>query len=149
MRVGEYCNREVVVVEREAGIYEAARLMRSHHVGDLVVVDGAGGDRKPVGILTDRDIVVELVAEKLDLATLNVGDVMSFELCVAREQDDLYETLQHMRTRGIRRMPVVGRSGVLVGLLTLDDLLEVISEQMALVVGLVDAEQHNERTLRH
>ena len=83
------------------------------------------------------------------MSEVNVGDIMSFELQVAYEQDDFYDTLHHMRTRGIRRMPVIDQSGVLVGLLTFDDMLEMISEQMSMVVGLMDAEQRNERSLRH
>jgi len=149
MRVGEYCNREVVFVEQESSLVEAAQLMRKYHVGDLVVVDEHHGRRHPIGILTDRDIVIKLVAEGLALDSVTVGDVMSFELQVAREQDDLYETLQRMRVRGIRRMPVIDAEGVLIGLLTFDDLLELISEQLSQVVELVDNEQHNEQILRH
>jgi len=149
MKVGEYCNREVVIVDRDTGIFEAARLMRKHHVGDVVVIDERPGGRMPVGILTDRDIVVELLAEEVDPGKVSVGDVMSYELQMAREEDDLFTTFQHMRARGIRRLPVIDAHGTLTGLLTLDDMLELISEQMSLVVGLVGAEQRNERILRH
>jgi len=149
MNVGEYCNREVVYVERDSSIIDAAKLMRLYHVGDVVVVKEYNGRRMPVGILTDRDIIVKLVAEEVALDDVNVGDVMSFELQVAREQDDLYETLQRMRMRGVRRMPVIDLSGALIGLLTFDDLLELISEQLAQVAGLVDAELHNEQSLHH
>lgn len=147
MSVGEYCNREVVIIDRKASIKEAARLMREHHVGDLVVVEGASG-ALPVGILTDRDIVVELIARDIDLASVAIGDVMSFELHVAREEDDILETLSYMRDKGVRRMPVIGRDEKLVGILTADDIIELIGEQLTQLVQLISREQRRERQTR-
>lgn len=148
MAIGEYCNREVVIVDRETSIREAARLMRSHHVGDVIVADEREGRRVPVGILTDRDIVVELLADDVDLETVSVGDAMSFELLLAQEKDDLFETVQRMRNRGVRRIPVVNAGGSLEGVLTLDDLLEVLADQLGDMVSLVGNEQRMERKRR-
>ena len=148
MRVGEVCNREVVVVEPNATLLEAAKLMRSQHVGDVVVVEGQDGHWIPVGILTDRDMVVALIAEEVALNAVSVGDVMSFELVIARESDSLYDTIEHMREKGIRRMPVVAENGSLVGILTVDDVLDLLSEQLSALVRLVASERRHEEQRR-
>lgn len=148
MIVGEFCSREVIIVERESTIVEAAKVMRRHHSGDVVVVDGRGEENIPVGILTDRDIVVELLAEEVDLAGVGVGDVMSAELQVVREGDDLLETVQLMGQRGVRRMPVVSEAGNLVGIIALDDMLEIIAELLSDLVRLLNRESRIERERR-
>jgi len=148
MRVGEVCNREVVVVEPNATLLEAAKLMRSQHVGDVVVVEERDGHRIPVGILTDRDMVVALIAEEVALNAVSVGDVMSFELVIARESDSLYDTIEHMREKGVRRMPVVAENGSLVGILTVDDVLDLLSEQLSALVRLVASERRHEEQRR-
>ena len=113
MSIGEICNRETVFTTKDSSISQAAQLMREQHVGDLVVVEEKGGRRIPVGILTDRDLVIEILAKDVDMNTVTVGDVMSNELLTARESDGLYETLQRMRAKGVRRVPVVDAGGVL------------------------------------
>jgi CBS domain-containing protein len=148
MSIGELCNREVVIVNRQEPIREAVRLMRKHHVGDVVVVETVQGHRRPVGILTDRDIVVELLAAGADLDAVASGDAMSYELLTARESDELPETLARMRERGVRRVPVVDDVGNLVGILTLDDLIELTAEQLSSMAGLVGCERDREARLR-
>ena len=100
MSIGEICNRETVFTTKDSSISQAAQLMREHHVGDLVVVEENAGRRIPVGILTDRDLVIEILAKDVDMNAVTVGDVMSSELLTARESDGLYETLQRMRAKG-------------------------------------------------
>jgi len=144
MKVGEVCNREVVIVDRDESILEAAKLMRSYHVGDVVVVRDKETSRTPVGILTDRDIVVELLALEVDLEAITIGDAMSFDLVIAREEDDLGETIEKMRSHGVRRMPVVNAQGGLEGILALDDYVEVMAEQFGDLVQLIRNEQRQE-----
>ncbi len=148
MTVGEICNREVVFVLRTESIAEAARLMRRHHVGDLVVVEEKQDRRVPVGILTDRDLVLEVIAEEVDMGKLTVGDVMSFELVIAHEEDSLFDTLKRMRSRGIRRVPVVDRDGALAGILTVDDVLELLAETIGDIAALLEREQRREKERR-
>lgn len=148
MTLGEICNREVVVVERTASATDAAKLMRGYHVGDVVVVESRNGERIPVGILTDRDLVVEVLARELDPQALTVGDLMSYELAKAWEQDDVEQALELMRGHGIRRLPVVNEFGSLVGIVTVDDLLEYMGEQLSDLVRVAGREQQRERTLR-
>jgi CBS domain-containing protein len=118
--------------------------MRSEHVGCLVVaVEG-----RPLGVVTDRDIVIEAVAVQLDPATLTAGDVMSQPPATVRESDDLFDALALMRERGVRRLPVLDGSGKLSGLLAVDNVLEVLAEQVDSVVRVVKAEQTKETALR-
>lgn len=148
MLVSEFCNREVVIVDRATTILEAAKLMRSEHVGDLVVTDNRNGRPVPVGILTDRDIVVELLAEEIELDKVTVGDAMSYELLSVKEQDGLQETIKKMSGRGVRRLPVVDDAGALIGIVTVDDLMELIAEQLTDLVRLVGNELVGERARR-
>ena len=148
MTIGEVCNRNVVIAERTASVIEAARLMRQYHVGDVVVVDQVAEGRRPVGIVTDRDIVLEVVAAEVDPSTLGVGDIMSTDLAKVNEDTGVCEAMRFMRERGVRRMPVVDREGCLIGIVTLDDLLELMAEEMNELAGLVTREGSKEQQRR-
>ena len=148
MPVGEICSREVWFVGRDDTVVEAAQLMRDHHVGALVVTELRGGVPHPVGILTDRDIVVEIVAKEADLARLLVGDVMSYELVSVREDDGISEALKVMKGKGVRRAPVLDDRGELIGILAVDDLIGLLAEELADVSALIDREQERERRSR-
>jgi CBS domain-containing protein len=145
MHIGQLCNRRVVCIGRNDRVLEAARIMREEHVGDLVVVEERGGWRVPVGIVTDRDIVVGLVAKDVDhLKELDVGELLTCEVVTARENDDLAGVLERMERQGIRRMPIVDANGALVGIFTLDDLIGQLSQDLAAVVALIGRERRRE-----
>lgn len=148
MLVGKICNREVVFVEPDTSIAEAARLMREYHVGGLVVIKEKSGKRVPVGIITDRDLVIEVIAEGVEMGDISVGDIMSDQLVTARESDDLLETIKMMRAKGIRRLPVIDDDGALAGILTVDDLIDLFSEQIADLARLIAFEQKREQEKR-
>lgn len=148
MTVGHFCNREVVICGRESTIVEVAQLMRQHHVGDVVIVQDREDISVPVGIITDRDLVVELIADGVDLDTVSVGDVMSFELITAREDDSIWETLNRMRAQGVRRIPVVDEQGGLEGILSLDDILELLAEELSILAKIPTCAQTKEEQLR-
>jgi len=148
MGVGEVCNREVIVIDREGSIREAAGLMRKYHVGNVVVVEEKNEERFPVGILTDRDIVLDLIALDVDINVVTVGDAMSFELITAGEDDDVVETIKLMRHKGVRRIPVVNDRGGLEGILAVDDLIDYISEQLTHLARLVMGEPQRESEKR-
>lgn len=149
MPVSEICKREVIIVKRDDTILEAARLMRQHHVGDVVVVEDRGGVRVPVGIVTDRDLVVEIMAPELDQMVITVSDIMLPDLATVKENTGVFESIQYMRGKGVRRLPVVDDSGGLVGILTLDDLLELLAEELLALSKLVTHEQKKEMMNRH
>jgi CBS domain-containing protein len=148
MNVGEVCNREVVVIEKGATVLEAARRMRSEHVGDLVVVTRTDR-RRPVGIVTDRDLVVGVMAMDYPHGrALLVGDVMSAELVTAREDEPLEDAIGRMRVHGVRRVPVVNAEGTLEGLLTLDDLLDLLVGELGQLTRVMPRQRQQERELR-
>lgn len=147
MKTGEVCNRTVVIVGRETPLGEAAKLMRENHVGSLVVAKNTYG-RKPVGIVTDRDMVVEVMAADLDYRTLTVGEIMGDKLVIAKETDDSLDTLKLMRASGVRRIPVVTDKGDLAGIVTVDDLLEIVAEELEDIVHAIGNEQHKETKRR-
>jgi CBS domain-containing protein len=149
MSIGEICSRETVFTTRETTVATAARLMRHHHVGTLVVVEQMnGGKRVPVGIVTDRDVVVEVMATGLDPNAITVGDIMGQELVTARESEGVLETMQIMRYKGVRRLPIVDKDGQLVGIVSFDDLLEVLAEQITELSKIVAREQARETSSR-
>ena len=144
MAIGKLCVREVAVATRDTTVHEAARVMRQLHVGDLVVVDEAGGPRKPVGIVTDRDVVLSVVATGLDPGVFTLGDLMVKDLVTCREDEGVFECVQKMRTHGIRRMPVVDHAGELVGIISVDDLVELLAEELGELGKLIAREQAEE-----
>ena len=148
MSVGEYCNRAVVITDKGTEIREAARLMRGHHVGALIIVERQGEENIPVGIITDRDLVLEVLAQELDPDALTVADIMSPEPLTAREDDALWTTLNRMRNEGIRRLPVVNARGGLEGILTADDVLDLFAEGLMDLVKLMQKEVYREARSR-
>jgi CBS domain-containing protein len=148
MPISEFCNREVVFATRKTSIPEAAQLMRQYHVGNLVVVDEVGGKRVPVGIVTDRDIVIEIIAKSLDLEEFSVGDIMGPRLVSVRENEGVFETLRLMRAHGIRRIPVVNQEGGLEGIVSADDILDLLAEEMAELAKVAPREQASEAKTR-
>ena len=144
MSAGEICNREVIVIQRDATIVEAAKLMRQFHVGALIVVEKRDGRQSPAGVVTDRDLVVEVVATELDAAVITVGDIMAAEVFTIKESTASHEAIEFMRRKTIRRLPVVDESGELTGILTLDDALQLLSEELLDLAKLVRYEQKKE-----
>ena len=129
--IGEICTREVAVATRDISVTAAAQLMRHHHVGTLVICEQLnGGPRMPVGIVTDRDIVISVVATDLRAGAITAGDIMTRELITVRESDGILQALGIMRFRGVRRLPVVAEDGQLTGLVAIDDILEVLAEEL-------------------
>lgn len=148
MNAADICNRIITIAERRMPLTEAAQLMRDRHVGCLVVVDETGAGRIVAGMLTDRDIVTTVVAKGLDPAKLAVEDVMSTDVIRALEEDSIKDLLSTMRRKGLRRLPVVTPQGVLIGLVTLDDLLPIFAEQLREMAGTIEAEYRHERSAR-
>jgi CBS domain-containing protein len=148
LTTGEICTRNVTIAFKKTTLPMAARLMRENHVGSLVVVDEAGGQRIVVGVLTDRDIVTAVIAPGLDVDSVLVEDVMSTDLVTAREDDSLIDLMRAMRQKGVRRIPVVGDHNELIGVVTLDDVLDILSQELGLLVAAIDSEGRRERQMR-
>ncbi|MES2015710.1 MAG: CBS domain-containing protein [Pseudomonadota bacterium] len=148
MKISDICTVQTIYCKRDETVQGASLLMRKFHVGDLVVIDQPDGERIPVGIITDRDIVVSVIALGLDPASLLVGDIMSDDLLTALDGDDVYETIERMRFRGIRRVPVINAAGGLTGIVSVDDLLEFLAEEMGELSRISSHQQAHEKRAR-
>ncbi len=149
MKAGEFCIRDVVIAQRETSITEAAQLMREHHVGCLVVTEEIAGHASPVGILTDRDLVIEVIAKEIPLAEVTTGDVMTFTLLKVTEDEDLLDVAQRMRARGVRRVPVITTdTGALAGIIAMDDILGLLSQELSMLSTLTAREAEQEISKR-
>ncbi len=144
MAIGEICSREVVCALRNTSVKAAAQLMRNHHVGSIVVVDEPNGKRMPAGIVTDRDIAVAVVALGLKPEAIEVGDVMKPELVMVREDAGIAETVELMRMKGLRRLPVTDSAGALVGIVAADDVLSLLAGEIAALASMVTREHKRE-----
>jgi CBS domain-containing protein len=148
MQVGTICTRHVATCPARVTVREAATLMRQQHVGNLVVVEHRNGEPVPVGLVTDRDIVVEVVAKDVNPSTVTAGDVMSRDVVTAVESEEVDTTIERMRWSGIRRIPIVNPAGVLIGIVTLDDIAELLASRqvdLARVGRLQNMEEQSRR----
>ena len=150
MSVGDICRRDVVTITPDAGLCDAARVMREQHVGFLVVVGTTAehGDRQVQGVLTDRDIVVTVVGRDAEPKDLKVMDIMSRNPLLIAEGDSVAGALGLMRADSVRRVPVVGNRNQLVGVLSIDDVLDVLANQLSTISGALRGEQAHERVMR-
>lgn len=149
MLLSEICTPDVVYCGADSTALAAARLMRERHVGDVVVVDEPNGDQTPIGVVTDRDIVVEVIAKEQDPAKVTVREIMRTPVVVAHATEEVSEAVERMKAHGVRRIPVMGESQRLVGILCLDDLLKQIVTDAGALVDIVSREQsHEHRTRR-
>lgn len=149
MQLSSFCMLDVACCSPRTTVLEAAHLMRQHHTGDLVVIDDDEQKPSPLGIITDRDIVVDVLGKGLDPALTSVGSVIRTPVVVAEEAEDSSQVLERMRTHGVRRIPVVGARGKLVGIVTVDDMLKRLAADASLLTQIVSQEQsHETRTRR-
>jgi len=150
MCVGDICHKDVVTIAPDASLAEAARIMREMHVGMLVVVEPAkdSTDQMVQGVLTDRDLVVTVIGRDADPKDLTVVDVMTRHPHLAVQGQSVASALHLMHAYGIHRVPVVGARSELVGVLSIDDVLAVMADQLTAISGALRDEQSRERRLR-
>lgn len=146
MRVGDVCTRKLVAVQPDDAILAAAQRMREQHVGDVLVV--MDEDECCVGILTDRDITIEVVANRIDPNELTVRDVMSDEVLTIDEDEDILEALEMMSRAGVRRLPVTNEDRALCGIISVDDIIGTLAESLLEVSTLAHRQRHREQTRR-
>lgn len=148
MNIAAICNREVITVHSESTALNAAKLMRQYHVGDVIVIETDHDKAIPVGIVTDRDIVIELVATELNCNVITAGDIMIANPTVIKENAGVFDAIKAMTAKGVRRLPVVDDDGSLVGIVTLDDLILLLSKEFGTLSKLITREQKNEMVKR-
>ncbi len=146
MKTGDLCSREVYIVKRGEPLAEAVREMRNRRVGTIVVAEEANAVLRPVGIVTDRDVVCGQIAHHADLFCLAVDDVMTRDPFTVAESSDVGEAVQSLCRRGVRRAPVVDEAGGLVGLISLDDLVPAVAQELSALAQLIGNQSRNEVT---
>lgn len=130
MRIADLCTRAVVTCRRDTSALELAQLMRDRHVGDVIVVDVDAGGATPVGIVTDRDMIVRIMAKDVDPKLVRADDLITEGLVTAVGREGVYDGICHMRTKGVRRLPVVDDHNHLLGVLTADDVTRFLAEEL-------------------
>ncbi len=148
LNVGSVASRVVVTAPPAMPVVQAARLMRQEHTGTLVVVDPTAAPVKPLGLVTDRDLVMEVLAQKMSPDLVSVGDLLTRPLATVREDDALYDAIESMRRNGVRRLVVTNAQGDLVGLISMDDIIGVLAEELTGLSGTIGAEVRTERVQR-
>jgi CBS domain-containing protein len=149
MKIGSLCNQKIICARKDETVLTAARRMRDHHVGSLVIIEGDDDHCVPAGILTDRDIVVGVIARDSEhLPQLLVGDIMTRKPVIAVSEDEVSEVVKTMRRYGIRRIPVVDTDGCLLGIASLDDIIEHLAEQLSTLAQTVIRQPRAERQSR-
>lgn len=149
MRIGDICTRSVVTCRRDTRVAELARMMRDRHVGAVIVVEAKNSGRpRPIGVVTDRDLVVQVMAKGADPETLAAGDLVVGELARANEAESVYDAVWHMRRKCVRRLPVVDDRDGLVGILAVDDVVRALAEAMADVSHTAPQQLDRERLTR-
>ena len=148
MQIGHICSNNVVTCSSNTTVLEAAQLMRRNHVGTLIVVEEVNGMLVPQGIVTDRDIVVVVLAEGLDPKSIKVIDIMKVELMTAVETEDVFETVERMRFKGVRRIPIVDKRGGLVGIVSVDDIWKFLSKEISELADVTTRQQTREKVAR-
>jgi CBS domain-containing protein len=131
MPVGDLCSEDIVTIQKNESLQTAAHLMRDHHVGTVVVVEGSGRSSRPIGILTDRDIVLRVVAEDREARSIPVSEVMTKQLVTVREDEGLFDVISVMRDHGVRRVVVIDSKGNLCGLVSTDELIQMLGEEIS------------------
>ena len=145
LKVIDMAVHDVATITADKNIQECAAQMRTEHVGSLVVIND---ERKPIGMITDRDIAIEVVARKLDPVKLTVKDVMTAPVVTATPNEGMVTALARMREFGIRRLPIVSEEGAIVGVISNSNLIEELSELLGGLVRNIHSSKTREVTLR-
>ncbi len=148
MRIADLSTREAVSTVAGITIRQAAEMMRKHHVGALVVTQPPNGERIPIGFVTDRDIVVAVVAVGINTDALTVGDIMSEELATCSESESIFDAIQTMRDRCVRRLPVINEKGGLAGMLSADEIYSALGTHVRKLNAALTREQIHEMSTR-
>jgi CBS domain-containing protein len=147
MLLKDLCTPDVVSCTPDCSALHAARLMRQHHVGDVIVVEDPE-TASPIGVVTDRDLVVEVLGRELDPARVTLRQIMRTPAVIASTSEDVAQAVERMKAHGVRRIPVVDQASKLAGVLSLDDLLKQLAADAATLVEVITREQDRERRTR-
>jgi CBS domain-containing protein len=138
MSILDICQDEVIFTGGDSTVEDAASLMKSYNIGALIVTE----NNEPVGIITDRDIVVNVVAEGDDASAVKIKEVMSDNLLVVSFDEGIYETIEKMKARNVRRAPVIDAFGKLIGIVSVDDLIPYLISEGNSISSLIKNQTH-------
>ncbi len=124
------CREQVVAVSPNTPAVEVAKIMREKNVGSVVIVTG---DNRPTGVITDRDLTIGVMAREKNPGEVRAGEIATRDVVTFRDSMGIYEAIQKMTAEGIRRMPVVDDAGKLIGIVTMDDIIRMMGEEMAAI----------------
>lgn len=119
--------RRVVTASLDDSVFDVAGVMRDEHVGCVVVVR----DGRPVGILTDRDIVLRVVAAGLEPRSVQVAGIVTYDAATVLRTDGFETAVRIMREHGVRRLPIVDADGRVTGIVTADDLVALLGRELS------------------
>ena len=145
MTVGRICSRQVVTVNRDMTVAKAAQSMRGRHVGALLVTNK---ENIAIGIITDRDLTLDVLAVGGDPIASKVNDLMSTPLVCCQEDDSVSDAIRVMRKNGIRRLPVVNDEQHASGIFTLDDAVDHLGLMLGDLIGIMKSEFNREKKAR-
>lgn len=149
MPIRDYCNMNVICCEVDTNVAEVAALMRRHHVGDVIVIENnLEGMRLPLGIVTDRDILVESISLDIEAKLFTAGDMMTAPLITVQEDASLFDAITLMRTKKIRRLPVLAHAGTLFGIVAADDIINLLASELSLMAAAMVEQPGREESLR-
>ena len=134
MPIVEYCTKHVITALGSQTVFDATKEMRDKNVGSIVVLDS---DKKPIGMVTDRDIAVRVVAEGKDSKSTLLKEIMSKDVVALRQDQGVFEMTKTMCEKGIRRLPVVDKGGKLAGIICLDDLIIMFGQEVANIANAI------------
>lgn len=139
--------KNVICVDKNSSIGDAAKLMRKKHVGSVVIVNREKNKSVPIGILTDRDLIVKAIAQDVPLESISVSDIMAPTIALAHEGDGVYDMIKVMKENAVARLPVVNFQNELIGIITARKIIQLISKELSDLADLPSMQQHKEKQL--
>jgi signal-transduction protein with cAMP-binding, CBS, and nucleotidyltransferase domain len=130
MGIVKCCREQVVAVSSDTPALDVAKVMGEKNVGSVVVVTG---ENRPTGIITDRDLAVRVMAQEKNPGEVRAGDILTRDVVTFQDSMGVYEAIQKMTAEGIRRMPIVDDGGRLIGIVTMDDIIRMLGEEMTAI----------------
>lgn len=147
MKITNICNRNAVVADENSDVLMAAQLMRQHHVSTIIIVSNKVSGKKPIGIISDQDLVFKVLAENRSVNDITLHDVMTMDMVCIRDDYEIIDTIHLMCLEGIRSAPVIDENGNLVGVLTMDNLFEILADEISNYVKIIGMGQQQGKRL--
>ena len=147
MSIESICEQNVATISKDTTLNEVSKHFLKRHVGSLVVTEGFNGKRVPAGIITDRDLALAM-ASSLNAPKLKVSQIMKKNPITAKKTDGVFATIKTMRENGVKRLPVVNEDGALYGVISADDLLPMLADEISLLSQIQDVQLLHEKGLK-